>query len=143
PRPQGVEVGVAGLPHYFQQIASKIQQDNLRMVPATLLVSLLLLYLSFRWWPGTLLPLAAVAVSTVALIGGMALFGETMNVINNILPALMVIIGVSEAIHVVGRYWEEVRRGLPKLDAVRETVRHMTLAAFLTTATTAVGLASL
>lgn len=143
PRPQGVEVGVAGLPHYFQQIASKIQQDNLRMVPATLLVSLLLLYLSFRWWPGTLLPLAAVAVSTVALIGGMALFGETMNVINNILPALMVIIGVSEAIHVVGRYREEVRRGLPKLDAVRETVRHMTLAAFLTTATTAVGLASL
>lgn len=143
PRPEGVEVGAAGLPHYFQQIASKIQQDNLRMVPATLLVSLLVLFLSFRWFPGTFLPLVSVGVSTLALIGGMALFGEKLNVINNILPPLMIIIGVSGAIHVVGRYREELGRGRPKLEAMFETVRHMTLALFLTNATTAVGLGSL
>ena len=143
PRPDGVDAGVTGLPHYFKQIAQKIQEDNIRMVPATLIVALLVLFLSFRWLPGTLLPLVAVGLSTVCLIGGMALLGEQLNVINNILPALMIIIGVGEAIHVVGRYREELGRGLPKLEAVRETVRHMALAAFLTTATTAVGLASL
>lgn len=143
PRPDGVEAGAAGLPQYFRQIAEKIREDNIRTVPATLFVSLILLYLSFRWLPGTFLPLVSVAVSTVVLLGAMALFGEKMNVINNILPPLIIIIGVSEAIHVIGRYRQEVERGLSRLDAMRETVRNMTLASFLTTGTTAAGLGAL
>src|SRR5690606_29152165 len=106
-------------------------------------VSLLVLFLSFRWLPGMILPLVGVGISTVALIGGMALFGEQLNVINNILPALMIIIGVGESIHVVNRYREELGGRRSKLEAVRETVRHMALASFLSTATTAVGMAAL
>jgi predicted RND superfamily exporter protein len=44
---------------------------------------------------------------------------------------------------VIGRYREQLEHSATKLEAARRTVEHMALASFLTTGTTAVGLASL
>ncbi len=143
PPPPGVSIATGGLPHLFNSIIVKMEHDNFRIVPLTLLVCLALLYLSFRWIPGTFLPVTAVGLSAVMIIGSMALFGETMNVINNIIPPLLIIIGVSDSIHLIGRYREELEHAESKLEAARNTVRSMAVACFLTSITTAVGLASL
>lgn len=141
--PDGVTMTTGGLPHLFNSIIVKMEHDNLRIVPITLLVCLVLLYLSFRWMPGTFLPVTAVGISAVIIIGSMAFFGETLNVINNIIAPLLIIIGVSDSIHLIGRYREELERTDDKLEAARATVRSMAVACFLTSITTAVGLASL
>lgn len=143
PPPSGVSVAPAGLPHLFESIAIKIQQDNIRMVPLNLLVCLLLLYLSFRWFPGTFLPVAAVGISVLITMGAMAFLGEPLNAINNIIPPLLIIVGVSDSIHMIGRYREELEHSPTKLVAAQRTVRVMAMACFLTSATTAVGLGSL
>ena len=110
------------------QRTDRPRADNVRIVPLTLVVCLLVLFLSIRWLPGMVLPLVSVGVSTIITIGAMALFGEPMNVINNILPPLLVIIGVSEAIHVIGRYREQLEHSATKLEAAKRTVQHMALA---------------
>ncbi len=143
PPPSGVSVVPAGLPHIFNSIVVKIQEDNMRMVPLTLLVCLILLYLSFRWLPGMTLPVVAVGISVLMTIGSMAFFGEPLNVINNIIPPLLIIVGVSDSIHLIGRYREELEHSSTKLEAAEKTVRAMALACFLTSATTAVGMGSL
>lgn len=143
PPPPGVRVDPAGLPHLFNSIATKIQEDNVRLVPLTLMVCLILLFLSFRWIPGTVLPLLAVGISVLVTIGGMALFGQPLNVINNIIAPLLIIVGVSDSIHLIARYREELGHASSKLEAAERTVRAMALACFLTSATTAVGLGSL
>jgi len=66
-----------------------------------------------------------------------------MNVINNIIPSLLIIIGICDSIHLIGRYREELARGKPKLAAARATLKSMAVACLLTSVTTAVGLASL
>lgn len=136
-------VHVGGLPYLRSVIVDKMRADNLRLIPVTVFVCLVLLLLSFRWLPGVLMPFGAVAVTAVVVVGGMALFGEQMNILNNIIVPLLIIIGISDATHLVQRYRDEVVGETDTQEAGRRTVRAMAIAVMLTSATTAVGLASL
>lgn len=143
PPPAGVEIHIGGLPHLRSQIVANMRADQIMLIPLTLLVCVLLLFLSFRWMPGVLLPIAAVGLTAVMVVGGMAVAHEPINALNNIIPVLLIIIGISDSIHLIGRYWEESQRGKSKLDANKAAVRSMAVACLLTSVTTAVGLASL
>lgn len=138
-----VEVFMGGLPYLRSALSDRIRADQSVMMPASVLVCVVLLALAFRWLAALLLPLVAVCASAVVLVGGMAAAGESFNIINNIIPLLIVIIGISNAFHLLSRYLEERRSGRAHLDAVEHTVSAMTVACFLTSFTTAVGFATL
>ncbi|MGB5314146.1 MAG: MMPL family transporter [Polyangiales bacterium] len=148
PELQGVELHVGGLPYLRSVIVSKMREDNLRLIPLTVLVCLLLLTISFRWAAGVLLPLGAVAITALVTVGGMGLFGEPMNILNNVIVPLLIIIGISDATHLIQRYRDEVHDEEEQGDQARiaagtRTVKAIAVACMLTSATTAVGLASL
>lgn len=143
PPPAGAEIHIGGLPHLRSQIVANMRADQLMLIPLTLLVCVLFLFLSFRWLPGVLLPIAAVGLTAVMVVGGMAVAHEPINALNNIIPVLLIIIGISDSIHLIGRYWEETQRGKSKPQANESAVRSMAVACLLTSVTTAVGLASL
>ncbi len=148
PELQDLELHVGGLPYLRSVIVSKMREDNLRLIPLTVIVCLLLLSISFRWAAGVLLPLGAVAITALITVGGMGLVGEPMNILNNVIVPLLIIIGISDATHLVQRYRDEVYTeeeegtGSRKV-AGQRTVKAMAIACMLTSATTAVGLASL
>ena len=149
--PLGVEWHLGGLPYLRTSIVENIRQDQLILVPLTLVVCMLLLGIALRWLPGVILPIAAVGITALITVGGMAAAGEPFNVLNNIIPTLLIIIGISDSIHLIARYREELDREKASDDASedqriaagRATVRTMAVACLLTSATTAVGLASL
>lgn len=143
PPPEGVKVHLGGLPYLRSAIVENIRSDQLVLVPLTLVVCLLLLALALRWLPGVILPIATVGITAVMVVGGMALAGEPMNILNNIIPTLLIIIGISDSIHLIGRYREELLREDDKVVAGRRMVRAMAVACLLTSVTTAVGLGSL
>jgi len=143
PPPSGVTVRLAGLPYLHVSIVEKMVTDQVRLIPLTVLICLVVLFVSFRWAPAVVLSLSAVLATTVCVLGGMAVAGEKITLLNNILPALLIIIGISYAIHLLGRYREQLRLGQPRDLAIRTTVEAMTVGIFLTAATTAVGLGSL
>jgi hydrophobe/amphiphile efflux-3 (HAE3) family protein len=142
---EGVELHVGGLPYLRSVIVQKMREDNLRLIPLTVLVCLLLLYISFRWLAGVLLPLGAVAITAIITVGGMGLFGEPMNILNNVIVPLLIIIGISDATHLIQRYRDEVDsdEAETRKYAGQRTVKAIAVAVLLTSATTAVGLASL
>ena len=141
--PEGVKLSVGGLPHLWVEIVDRMASDQRVLIPLTLVVCMLFLWVSFRWWPATLLPIVAVAITAVLALGGMAAAHEPLNVLNNIVPPLLIIIGVSDSIHLIGRYREELRAGNTRLTATQKTMKAMTVACLLTSVTTSVGLASL
>ncbi|MEM9069328.1 MAG: efflux RND transporter permease subunit [Myxococcota bacterium] len=143
PPPDGVHVHLGGLPYLRSSIVENIRSDQIVLVPLTLVVCLLLLALALRWFPGVILPIAAVGITALMVVGGMALWGEPMNILNNIIPTLLIIIGISDSIHLIGRYREELLRTSEKNVAGRRTVHAMAVACLLTSVTTSVGLASL
>jgi predicted RND superfamily exporter protein len=141
--PEGVRITLSGLPYVRNDVVQKMRADQSIMLPLSLLVCLILLAVAFRWVPAMTLPIGAVLVSALVLVGGMGWVGEPFNIINNIVPLLIIIIGISNSIHLVNRYGEELRAGHDGVAAAARSVRAMTVACFLTSFTTAVGFASL
>jgi predicted RND superfamily exporter protein len=147
PELQDLELHVGGLPYLRSVIVSKMREDNLRLIPLTVLVCLLLLTLSFRWVPGVLLPLGAVAITALVTVGGMGLVGEPMNILNNVIVPLLVIMVMSDATHLIQRYRDEVAMDDDETGdrsaAGRRTIAAIAVACLLTSSTTAAGLGSL
>ena len=141
--PEGYETLLAGLPYVRLHVIRRMQADQTVMLPAAIIVSLLLLLAAFRWLPAMLLPMVAVGMSTVMIIGGMAWYGEPFNIINNIVPLLVIVIGISDAIHLINRFGEEYAISRDREEASRATLRSMAAACFLTSFTTAAGFGSL
>lgn len=138
-----VRASLGGLPYVRTMVVRNMGADQAVLLPAAILVSLLILLLAFRWFPAMLLPIIAVGMSAVILIGGMALVGEKLNILNNIIPTLVVLIGISSTIHIINRYRDNIAAGRLKAWAASDALYTMILACFLTTSTTAVGFASL
>jgi len=101
------------------------------------------LYVTFRSLAGLYLPQATVITSVALLLGLMALCHQKIDLINNVIPSLLLVYGIADSIHLLHRYYEEVGRGLTQREALLVTIRHMALACFMTSFTTAVGFFSL
>lgn len=80
------------------------------------------------------------AVWTVGLIG---LVGEKMNVMTTVLPTLVLVIGFTDAVHLMIDIRRERASGVPPLKASADALRHLGLACLLCSVTTAVGFGSL
>ncbi|MDQ3035833.1 MAG: efflux RND transporter permease subunit [Myxococcota bacterium] len=143
PTPEGVTLNVAGLPHLRAEISERMTSDQTVLVPMTLLVCVLLLYASFRWLPGMMLPLVTVGMTVMIVIGTMAAVGEPMTILMNVLPTLLIIIGLADSVHLIGRYGEELRRSGDRVAASKIAMKHLAVACFLTSFTTAAGLGAL
>ena len=143
PAPQGVRAYVGGIPKVRVDVVRQLRMEQLTMVPLTGLVYLVILFLLFRGFTGTLLPIATIVISALGTGALLVLTGSSINIINNILPPMIFIIGVSDSIHMLSRQAEEHEGGLSKRDATLAMVRHTGAACLLTSTTTAVGFISL
>jgi predicted RND superfamily exporter protein len=140
--PSSVQVHVGGLPSLWIGIVKMLVRDQFVLVPLTLMVCLALLYGAFRSVTASLLVISTVGIFAIILVGGMAFFGEPLNILTNIIPALLIITGVCEAIHLVGRFREELDECGSRVEAARRMVRATAVPSFLTALTTAIGLGS-
>jgi predicted RND superfamily exporter protein len=60
-----------------------------------------------------------------------------------VLPTIIFVVGMSDVVHILSKYFEELRLGKPKLKALGIAFREIGLATFLTSLTTAVGFLTL
>jgi predicted RND superfamily exporter protein len=101
------------------------------------------LFAIFRSFRGVILPLTTVLLAVVWSIGILNLSGKGISLLLNMLPPVIFVVGMSDAVHLYSRYLEELRKGLAKTAAIREMVTDTGLATLLTSITTAIGFASL
>lgn len=143
PRPDGASVSLGGLPYVRATVVRNMKSDQARLLPIGFGLCLIILFIAFRWVYAVVFPLLAVGVSVALVVGSMAWLGLQINVVNNVVPLLILIIGISDSIHLIGRYGEELAAGRDAADACRAATRRMLVACFLTSFTTAVGFGSL
>ena len=143
PRYPGFELLLGGIPYVRVDIIRLLIRDQLRFMPVCGLVLLGVAYLTFGRLRTAILPFVVVLASVVWGMGLMSLAGGELNVLTNTLPTLVMIIGVADSIHLIGRYEEEIRKGCSRRDAIRRAVAHIGAACFYTSFTTAIAFASL
>lgn len=141
--PRGAQLQWGGAPVLREEILHKLDEDRLFLNPAMALVCLLVLGLTFRFWPAVVGPISAVGIAALCVIGSMALIDWPLTILTNIIPPLLIIVGLSDSVHLIARYQEELRLRADRLVAGRQAARAMLVACFLTSLTTAVGFASL
>lgn len=141
--PPGVSTSLGGLPYVRAVVIRKMKDDQGFLLPISFGLCLIVLFLSFRWIPGVVFPLVTVGIAAAMVVGAMGWAGIDFDIINNIVPVLIVIIGISDSIHLISRYIEELRAGKQRDAAVRQALRSMAVACLFTSFTTAVGFASL
>jgi uncharacterized protein len=138
-----IEWHIAGIPEVEEEYSRILREDTATFVILSFICVAILLLLVFRNAHGIYIPLGAVGFAVLWTVALMALFDEKINVISNAIPSLLLTIGVADSIHILSRYYEEVGNNLAKREALRSTIKHIGLACFLTSTTTAVGFISL
>ena len=141
--PPGAELSVTGVPIARVRIAQRLMEDQATFFPICAVLFLVILWFMFRDLRAVLLPLFAVGFAIAYTTGFLAVSGQPIDIINNVLPVLIFVIGISDAIHLLVRYRHELESGKPQQEALSVTVRHLMAACFLTSFTTAVGFGSL
>lgn len=123
--------------------ARLMEEDLLRFVPLSLALVILVLIIEFRTLRGVLLPLASVIGGSVWTTGVMVLCGSDINMGTLILPPLLMAIGIAYAIHVVSRYYAELRVERSRDEVVAATMAHVRLPVFVAWMTTVLSCATL
>ena len=115
-------------------------RENFIFLPPIALILITIMTFIFRHWVLVFLPLLTVIITVIWLLGFMGLFGLEINIITYIVPTLLFIIGISDAIHIQARFKENLAQdpNNPK-KALLLTMLQMSKVIFLTSITTAIG----
>lgn len=141
--PAGYTVRLSGLPPMRTEIVGQLLVDQARLLPLAAVTMIVVLWLIFRSAVGVLLPLIAAGAGLAWWLAVLVVAGQTLDLISNVLPVLLFILGVSNCVHVVSRYGEESRRAVDRPHVVTAVIARMTVPCFLAFLTTGIGFASL
>jgi predicted RND superfamily exporter protein len=132
-----------GLPHFKVYSTRAMWGDLTLFVPLTLLLTVVVLFLSFRSLRGVLIPTVTVIVCLIWTLGIMVLAGSSLSLGNMALPPLVLVLGTAYSLHVVAEYYELAHPDQTVHEVVLETLHTTTTPAFIAASTTVLGFLSL
>jgi uncharacterized protein len=121
----------------------KMQFETGLFMGLSFILVIIFLFLTFRSFWGVWVPLSIVTLSMLWIVGFMALVGQPINLILTVLPSIIFVVAMSDVIHLVSKYMDELRAGRKQLDAIKTAYREVGLATLMTSLTTAIGFISL
>ena len=101
------------------------------------------LYFSFKSVWGVWVPLLAVVLTVIWTLGVINLSGYSIGILLNILPPVLFVVAMTDVIHIMSKYIEELRQGKTKKQAIANSFKETGVATMLTAITTAIGFATL
>lgn len=138
-----VEVEMAGIPAIRAAFFDLTVSDQLRLVPASIMLIGLGLWLALEHWSIVVVIGLGVSVPMLGLVGLMGWSGEPVGLLNQTYFTLLPTIFVADVLHLVVAVRRRARAGDSWHDAIVEGTATVSWACLLTSLTTAVGFASL
>lgn len=132
-----------GPAHVRVGVVQRIRADQQTLLPWSLAALVLSLALFLRRWQGAVIPVITAGVSIVWTLGLMAMLGVPMSVMTSMVPALLVIIGSTEDIHLLAEYFAGRAAGQGRARALDGMAAHMGIPLVLTFTTTYLGFLSI
>ena len=120
-----------------------IQREMTMFLAASLLLVILFLAITYRALWAVLIPLLVVALAAAWTLGFMNLVGKPLDMMMVLLPTIIFVVGMSDVVHILTRYIEELRHGHSRINALKTTFREVGIATFLTSLTTGIGFLTL
>ncbi len=142
--PENYTTLLGGMPMIRVDAVRHLQADQRMMFPLSTLAFLVILVVMFRGPAGTIVPLVAICGGVVWALGLMAITSQTFSLLSNVMPTLLLVVGVSNCVHILSRFAEEFARDSDdRVATLQRTMMEMATTCLLTFLTTGVGFASL
>lgn len=140
---EGVRAYITGVSPIMTDALDSVKQDLWIFLGVTPALVSVLLVVVFRTLRGVVLPMVVINVMMVWTLGLFFSAGRSLTMVTAMLPTLVSIICLSDAIHIMARYYELAAESDDRREVVLQTMEHMLPACFLTSVTTAIGFGSL
>lgn len=135
-------IHVAGGPTMVDYLSRAVAHDMQRFTALALLAIGVLLFALFRRVAAVILPLLVVILSLVTTLALMGMLGTAITLPTQILPSFLLAVGVGDSVHVLAIFYQRLRAGDDKQQAIAGALAHSGLAITVTSLTTAGGLLS-
>ncbi|MGI9592480.1 MAG: efflux RND transporter permease subunit [Myxococcota bacterium] len=136
------ELWSSGAPVLTHELQMNMQRDMKRFTSLALAMIALFLSLLFRRASGVVLPIVTVLLSVICTMSLMAMSGTPLTTPTQILPSFLLAVGVGGSVHILAIFYQALRRGETREQAIAFAMGHSGLAVFMTGLTTAGGLLS-
>lgn len=139
----GYEFQLAGGPVVNMTFSTLGKHDAVTFTPMALLIAMILLWIILKKPSGMFLSILVVIFTFIIVLAVQVLLGYKLNNFTANMPIFVIAIGIADAMHLYWIYLIGRRKGMQNYEAIHYSVNKNFLPIFLTSATTAVGFASL
>ncbi|MEM7038292.1 MAG: MMPL family transporter, partial [Bacteroidota bacterium] len=139
----GMEHVISGVPYIRTAYVEKIRGELTWFISIAVVLTLLVMFFLYRNWWGMLFPQLGVGLAMIWTLGFMGLTGKNLDMVSELLPSIIFVVGIADMIHLLTRYQQDIKSGLDREAGMRATLGEIGMAIFLTSVTTAIGFASL
>src|SRR5690606_22284479 len=98
-----------------------------------------ILFVFFRSFRAIIFPLIVIGIIVVWVLGTIVLLGFKITLLSGMIPPIIVVIGIPNAVYLLNKYHTEFAEHGDKELAISRVIRKVGLATFLTNLTTAIG----
>lgn len=132
-----------GLPNIRDTITKKVEEDQISIMPWSVLILSMALAIGMRSFKGAIIPLFTSLLSVVYTLALMAWLDIPISVMTSIVPALLIIVGSTEDIHIISEYNSCREQGMTRTEALSHMSSGIGTAIMLTFITTYFGFISI
>jgi len=138
----GLDIRVSGMPYIRTMNAQNIIDEIGLFVGLALFVTSLIFFLFFRSYRATFITMTVVSIGVVWALGFIGWFEYEISVLMALIPPLIIVIGVPNAVFLINKYQQEVKNHGNQAKSLQRVISKIGNATLMTNITTASGFAT-
>lgn len=142
-RGSGLRARITGMPAVEVEVVANMRRDIFLFGLLGAALGALISIWMFRSLGAAILANSGPVVGTVWTVGTLGLIGEPINMLTNVVPILVLVIGMADSLHMVLHVRRAVGRGESGLGAAQGAIRDLGVPCAMTSLSTAAGFGSL
>ncbi len=137
-----IDVRVSGMPYIRTLNAQNIIDEIGLFVSGALLITALIFFFFFRSFRATFITLLVVTIGVIWAFGFIGWLGYEITVLTALIPPLIIVIGVPNAVFLINKYQQEIKKHGQQGKALQHVITKIGNATLMTNITTASGFAT-
>ena len=137
-----VDIRISGMPYIRTLNAQNIQDEILLFVVGALLITAVIFFFFFRSFRATFITLLVVIIGVTWAFGFIGWFRYEITVLSALIPPLIIVIGVPNAVFLINKYQQEIKKHGNQAKSLQRVISKIGNATLMTNITTASGFAT-
>jgi hypothetical protein len=137
-----LDIRVSGMPYIRTLNSQNIQDEIILFVGGALGITAIIFFFFFRSFRATFITLLVVMIGVTWAFGFIGLLGYEITVLTALIPPLIIVIGVPNAVFLINKYQQEVKKHGNQAKSLQRVISKIGNATLMTNITTASGFAT-